>query len=63
MPIVKNNTALDGSLNSDEESNVTGQDEKHIFWQTSINDKRPHLKVRINNKVINGIPTVGQTYL
>ena len=55
MPIVKNDTVLDGSLNNDEESNVNGQNEKCIFWQASIDDKRPQLKVKINNKVISGL--------
>ncbi|MGE9502425.1 hypothetical protein ACQP3D_29025, partial [Escherichia coli] len=43
----------------DEESDKTGQDEKHIFWQTSIKDKRPHLRVQINDKIINGIVATG----
>ncbi|ERE69476.1 protease-like protein [Cricetulus griseus] len=59
LPIVKNDTALDGSLNSDEEFNVNGQNEKHIFLQTSINDKMPQLNVRINNKVITGLVDTG----
>ena len=59
MPIVKNDIALDGSLNSDEESNVNGQNEKRVFWQASINDKRPQLKVKINNKVISGLVDTG----
>ena len=44
---------------SDEESNVNGQNEKRVFWQASINDKRPQLKVRINNKVISGLVNTG----
>ena len=46
-------------MNSDEESHVTGENEKHIFWQASINDKRPQLKVKINNKVISGFVDTG----
>ncbi|ERE73597.1 Pol polyprotein [Cricetulus griseus] len=46
-------------LNSDEESSMNGQNEKRIFWQASINDKRPQLKVKINNKVISGIVDTG----
>ena len=59
LPIVKNDIALDGSLNSDEESNVNGQNEKRIFWKVSINDKRPQLKVKINNKVISDLVDTG----
>ncbi|MBV2133728.1 pol protein [Pseudomonas sp. MAP12] len=59
MPIVKKDIALDGSLNSDEESSMNGQNEKRIFWQASINDKRPQLKVKINNKVISGLVDTG----
>ena len=47
LPIVKNDTGLDDSLNSDEESIVNGQNVKCIFWQASINDKRPQLKVKL----------------
>ncbi|MGE9640383.1 pol protein pepsin-like aspartate protease and reverse transcriptase [Escherichia coli] len=56
---MKKDIALDGSLNSDEESSVNGQNEKRIFWQASINDKRPQLKVKINNKVISGLVDTG----
>ncbi|ERE69715.1 sorting nexin-6-like protein [Cricetulus griseus] len=49
----------DGSLNSDEESSVNGQNEKRLFWQASINDKRLQLKVKINNKVISGLVDTG----
>ncbi|ERE67690.1 protease-like protein [Cricetulus griseus] len=59
LPIVKNDTAVDGSLNSDKESSVNGQNEKRIFWQASINDKRPQLKVKINNEVISGLVDTG----
>ena len=31
-----------------EESDMTGQDEKRIFWQTSIKIRRPHLNAQIN---------------
>ncbi|ERE66004.1 protease-like protein [Cricetulus griseus] len=59
LPMVENDTALEGNLNSDEESHVTGENEKPIFWQASINDERPQLKVKINNKVISGLVDTG----
>ncbi|MGE9501750.1 hypothetical protein ACQP3D_25450 [Escherichia coli] len=30
-----------------------------MFWQASINDKRPQLIVKINNKVISGFVDTG----
>ncbi|EGV93613.1 hypothetical protein I79_015594 [Cricetulus griseus] len=59
LPIEKSDTTLYGSLASNEESNMTGGDDKRIFWQTSLNDKRPQLKVRINNKIITGLVDTG----
>ena len=32
---------------------------KHIFWQTSMNDQRPKLRVRINGIVIVGLIDTG----
>ena len=57
---MKNDSALDGSLNSDEESTMTRKNEKCIFWQISIDDKRSLLKVKFNNKVITGLVDPGR---
>ena len=56
---MENDRALEGSLNSDEESHMTGENEKHIFWQASINDKRPQLEVRICDRHIKGLVDTG----
>lgn len=44
---------------SNEESNAIGGDEKHIFCQTSINNKRPQLKLTINNNIITSLVDTG----
>ena len=50
----KNHTALDDGIVVENKSNTSVEHRKCIFWQTSINDQRPKLRVYIN-----GIKTVG----
>ena len=52
MPTVKSNNGLKDELNVENESrNLVGQ-RKHIFWQTSINEQRPKLRVCVNGKLL-----------
>ena len=42
------------------ESKIPGGNRKHTFWQTSINDQRPKLRVYINCFVIVGLIDMGE---
>ena len=55
MPTVKSNNGLKDELNVENESrNLVGQ-RKRIFWQTSINEQRPKLRVCMNGIFIEGL--------
>ena len=43
----------------EDESKIPVGNRKHIFWQTSINDQRPKLRVCINGIVIVGLIDTG----
>ena len=59
MPAVKSNNGLKYELNVVNESrNLRGQS-KLIFWQTSINEQRPQLRVCVNGKFITGLLDTG----
>ena len=59
MPAVKSNKGLKDELNVVNESrNLRGQS-KRIFWQTSINEQRPKLRVCVNGKFITGLLDTG----
>ena len=59
MPAVKSNNGLKDELNVVNESrNLRGQS-KRIFWQTSINDQTPKLRVCVNFKFITGLLDTG----
>ena len=59
MPAVKSNNGLKDELNVVNESrNLRGQS-KRIFWQTSINEQRPQLRVCVNGKLITGLLDTG----
>ena len=59
MPAVKSNNGLKDELNVVNESrNLRGQS-KRIFWQTSINEQRPQLRVCVNGKLIAGLLDTG----
>ena len=59
MPAVKSNNGLKDELNVVNESrNLRGQS-KRIFWQTSINEQRPQLRVCVNGKFITGLLDTG----
>ena len=56
MPAVENNTSLNGGINA---SKTSVGFRKGIFWQTSINDQRPKLRVCINSIFIKGLLVTG----
>ena len=43
----------------EDKSKIPIRNRKHIFWQTSINDQRPKLRVHINGIVIVGLIDTG----
>ena len=45
VPVVKIHTALDDGINMEDESKIPIENRKYIFWQTSISDQRPKLRV------------------
>ena len=53
-PSVKDHTILDDGINMEDKSKIPIGNRKRIFWQTSINDQRPKLRVHINGIVIVG---------
>lgn len=55
LPIVNNNTTLHDRLATEDEPIITGRNKKYIFWQTSIQEHKCKLAVRVNNKMIVGI--------
>ena len=59
MPTIKNHISLDDGIDMEDESNTAVGNMKHIFWQTSISDQRPKLRVCINGIVIEGLINMG----
>ena len=59
MSTVKSRTTLDDGIGMEDESKTPVGNRKHIFWQTSINDQRPKLKVGINNIAIEELLDMG----
>ena len=55
MHALKSNTGLNDGLNVEDESKTPVGHRKCIFWQTSINDQRPKLRVYINGIFIEGL--------
>ena len=51
-PSVKDHTVLDDGISMEDKSKIPIGNRKRIFWQTSINDQRPKLRVHINGIVI-----------
>ena len=58
-PSVKDHTVLDDGINMEDKSKIPIGNRKHIFWQTSINDQRPKLRVCINGIFIEGLLDTG----
>ena len=50
---------MNDGLNVEDESKTSVGYRKHIFWQTSINDERPKLRVCINGILIEGLLDTG----
>ena len=48
MSTIKSNTGLNDELHVENESKNSVGQSKRIFWQTSINNQRPKLRVCIN---------------
>ena len=59
MPTVKTHTALDDILMMEFESNMRKGNKKRIFWQTSINSHRSRLRVKMNNRLFEGLLGTG----
>ncbi|KAL6040906.1 hypothetical protein STEG23_037882 [Scotinomys teguina] len=59
MPNVKNEPALDNRKAKTDESKIPKNTIKRIFWQTSINEQRPKLRIRINGLVLEGLVDTG----
>ncbi|KAL6068070.1 hypothetical protein STEG23_001423 [Scotinomys teguina] len=59
MPNVKNDPALDNRKAKTDESEIPKNTIKRIFWQTSINEQRPKLRIRINGLVLEGLVDTG----
>ena len=57
MPIVRNHSAVDNSTAIEEKK--LGETIKWVFWQTSVNDQRPKLKIQKNDMVIKGLLDTG----
>ena len=56
---LKDHTALHDGINMEDKPKIPIGNKKCIFWQTSINDQRPKLRVCINNMVIKGLLNMG----
>ena len=54
MPTVRNHTVLNNRIATGEQKN-SRETIKQVFWQTSINEQRPKLKIWINDSVIDGL--------
>lgn len=59
MPNVKTDTAMDDKTALIAGSQFTKNTIKQIFWQTSINEQRPKLRIRINGLVLEGLVDTG----
>ena len=59
MPILRNHTTLDNRTAIEERTINSGETIKQVFWQTSINEQRPKLKIRINVIVTEGLVDTG----
>ena len=59
MPNLDDYMDLDSKMNSREKWKVPRKTIKWIFWQTSINEQRPKLKVWIDNIYIHGLVNTG----
>ncbi|XP_041911227.1 uncharacterized protein LOC121677222 [Arvicola amphibius] len=62
VPTVKNHTLLDDGIEMEDESKTLVGNRKRMFWQTSINDQRPNLRVCINDIVIEGMIDTGADF-
>lgn len=59
MSNVKEDTALNDRTTSTDESKVPKNTIKRIFWQTSINEQRPKLKILFNGRMLEGLVDTG----
>ena len=59
MSIEKNHTALNNRTAIEERTKNSGETIKQVFWQTSINEQRPKLKIWINNIIIEALIDTG----
>ena len=49
----------DNKVNSTNNSKDLKRGQKQIFWQTSIEDQRPKLRILVNNTEIEGMVDIG----
>ena len=59
MSAVKSNNSLNDKINVENESRNLMEQRKCIFWQNSINEQRPKLRVCINGIFITGLLDTG----
>ena len=59
MPIVRNHTAMKNRTAIEERTKTSGETIKWLFWQASINEQRPKLKIQINGVVIEDLVETG----
>ena len=59
LHIVKKHTALDNRPAIEKSIKNSGETIECIYWQTSINEKRPKLKIWIDDVVIEGMVGTG----
>ena len=55
VPVVKTHTGLDDGMEVEDEPNTPVKHRKCIFWQTSVSDQRPKLRMYINGNLIKGL--------
>lgn len=47
MPVMENHTALDDRIALENKTKFSGETIKQIYWQMSINDQKPNLKIKM----------------
>ena len=57
---MQDHTVLKDGTNMEDKSKIQIGNKKRIFWQTSINDQRPKLRVHIIGIVIIGLINTGE---
>lgn len=59
MPDMKNQPTVDERTASVDKTKSSRETIQQVFYQTSINDQRPKVKIKINGIVIKGLVDTG----